>query len=199
MVAVGGVIAVRVEGVRETIVALHADLEDINARALQGLLESGRRVRDQAKANVQPYNYNRRLHDNIRVWTSIVSPTFISVNVGLRGNTFAPEGKTFEIGWHSKKGLQPPVEPFTEWVIRRGIEKDPKKAKHVAYVMARAQGGNGDREEGYSFGERHWLSDAWALEQLQAAVTVERYALSNVGWMAQARVPEGQAGGGRFL
>lgn len=97
-------------------------------------------------------------------------PALITVTVGIHPPAFAPEGATFEKGWRSKKGKQPPTEPIALWVLSRGITGDAKEAKHIAFVVARNM-----KNKGYSFGEYHWLRDAWASEAPMVQATVARF------------------------
>lgn len=173
--------------IRETLVSLAAELTASADGALAGLLAEARRIQQRAKTNVRPYHYEGRLEDAIQVRVSIKNTSsFVRVTVGIHGRTFAPEGATFERGWHSEKGLMPPSEPIAFWAMRRGLAKDQKEADRLGFVIARAQG-----RRGYSFDRRPWLSSAFEAERASVEPTVARYILST--WGAQAR-----DSGGRF-
>ncbi len=95
---------------------------------------------------------------------SAVIPKIITITVGI-DQADKPAffvGSTFEHGWQSDAGKQPPVKPLAEWAMRRGIA-DSKSARSVGFMIAKTIG-----QKGYSFGEHHWLSDAWELHKTSA-------------------------------
>lgn len=171
------VTTVHLENVRPTIYSLAVEVTGYADRAAAGLIHEANVVRDKAKRNVRPYNYRTpgRLESAITTWISVKSQGYVSVKVGIRGNTFAPEGRTFEVGWRSAKGLRPPVAPLAQWVLDRGYASTEHDAKRIAFAMARRQG-----TTGYRFGERHWLSDAWsAVGPAEVEATVIHYMRSS--------------------
>lgn len=173
--------------IRDTLYSLTAGVTGMTTRAADGLLNVAYNIQRRAQANVRPFRYQGRLHDAIKVKTSRhTTPNFIRVTVGIHARDFAPEGATFERGWHSEKGLMPPSEPIAFWAMRRGLAKDQKEADRLGFVIARAQG-----RRGYSFDRRPWLSSAFEAERASVEPTVARYILST--WGAQAR-----DSGGRF-
>lgn len=180
-------VSVTVGDVRPTIQFVEAEIASGAARATQGLLRVAREIQARARANMATHHYDGRAERATTVWTAVRSPMYVSVKVGIRGNTFAPEGKTFEVGWHSSRGLQPPTAPLAEWAIRRGIAHSPSQARSIGYAIARAQG-----RRGYSFGEFHWLTDAAASVAPSAESVVARYMAA--GWASQPR-----DAGGRFM
>lgn len=141
-------------GLRATITELHVVVGTTLAKAAIGLETAGRLVRDRARANMSSHHYMGRAERETKVSAPVFEPTRIMVSTGIHTGDFAPEGKTFEFNWKSKRGLQPPTDPIAEWAIRRGIA-NPKNAKQIGFAIARAQA-----KRGYSFGEIHWLDDA---------------------------------------
>lgn len=179
---------VTVSGVRPTIVALTAEVQSRSARATAALVAGGNLIKGKAQANIAPYRYAGRLSAATTVQVHVKSQTFVSVTVGVHGRTFAPEGRTFEVGWRSSWGYQPPTDALTPWVMARGLASGEKEAKRVAFVVARAMGARGRRRPkagGYSFGQRHWLTDAWRDMQPVVEALVVRY--SGAAWVSQPR------------
>lgn len=170
MVAVAG-IDVIMTGLRETITALTVEVAAVTTRATAGLEAGARIIQAKARENISGHRYEGRVEAKTTVGRPIVyPPALVDVTVGVHGRDFAPEGKTFEFGWRSKKGLQPPVAPLAEWVMRRGITTNEQAARGIAFAIARKMG-----RSGYSFGEDHWLDDAAIVEGPLIAATVERY------------------------
>lgn len=147
-----GPIVVTITGVRETLYVLSVEITKEQAAATAALVAAAELIRDRARTNAAAFRYSGRLEaaTNVKGPTIIKGVTFVTV--GVHGE-FAPEGKTFETGWRSKSGLRPPSKSLEAWAESKGIA-DPKRA---AFVIARAIGARG-----YSFGERHWLSSAFA-------------------------------------
>lgn len=187
-----GLVSAQLSDVRPTIYSLEATLLRGNLAAVQGLLKVARDIQARARSNMGTHHYDGRAEKATTVWTSVKSPNYVQVKVGIRGNTFAPEGRTFEVGWHSRKGLQPPTAPLAEWALRRGLASDARQAHRIGFAIARRM-----KAVGYSFDEFHWLSDAAAAEAPNVQATVERYMVGS--WASQPRVPAGQPGGGRFI
>lgn len=185
-------VSVEVGDVRPTIRSIEATLLGGQVAALQGLLKVARDIQSRARSNMATRHYDGRAEKAVTVWTSVKSSDYVQVKVGIRGNTFAPEGKTFEVGWRSAKGLQPPTQPLADWALRRGLASDERSAKRIGFAIARKM-----KTEGYSFGEFHWLTDAAEAERPTVEATVQRYMLG--AWSAQPRVPAGSPGGGRFM
>lgn len=176
-----------VEDVRPTIVGIRAMVVAKEERALQGALAVAREIRTKARANMATHRYDKRAENAVTIWTGVSPFGGVRVHVGIRGNTFAPEGKTFEVGWHSQRGLQPPTAPLAEWAMRRGIAGSPAKAKSLGFVIARSM-----KHHGYSFGEFHWLSDAANDVMMTAPAVIERY-------MQSETASRPRDAGGRFL
>lgn len=174
------VISVEVEQTRETILGVRAIVQGAEDRALKGALRVAHDIQSRARSNMATHHYTGRAEEAVTVWTGINPIGGVRVHVGIRGNTFAPEGKTFEVGWRSKRGLQPPTAPLAEWVMRRGIASTPAKAKSVGFAIARSM-----KRKGYSFGEFHWLSDAGGDALLTAPTIIERY--MQASWASQPR------------
>ena len=171
-------------GVREVVVAL--DLEGMRtiARATAGLLAGGKIVEGLAKANLAGHKDTGRAVAAIQTFgPSVKGPTVgggsvsvvphVWVGVGIPHTSAAyPGAYTFEFGWHSGKGKQPPIAPIMAWAMRRGISSDEEGARQAAFAIARSIG-----KEGYTFGESHWLDDA-AIAGAPAVVATVRSALS---------------------
>lgn len=146
--------------------------------ALTGLANVAAKIQRRAKANAAQHHYRGRLEDNIEWWESFRSKTYVRYSVGIKGKKFVPEGKTFEVGWRSKKGLQPPTAPFAEWAIAKGLADTPAKARSVGYILATRFAERARREgSGYSFGEFHWLRDAFDAESPSAMQTAIYYGM----------------------
>lgn len=184
---------ITISGVRPTIVALEAEIFGMKARAFAGLMAVAKQVQATARGNMAQRHYEGRAEKATTIEVKEFSPVFSRITVGIHGSTFAPEGKTFEVGWRSERNLQPPVAPLAEWAIRRGLASNERDANRLAFVIARAQG-----KHGYSFGEFHWLSDAWRGHQAEAEATIASFMMVG-SWASQPRVPAGSPGGGRFL
>lgn len=88
----------------------------------------------------------------------VTVPKLVTITVGIDHNNVPPffVGSTFEHGWHSDAGLQPPTQPLAEWALKRGLASTAREAAHIGFIIARNIG-----QRGYEFGEHHWLSDAW--------------------------------------
>lgn len=185
-------VSVEVQDVRPTIFALEAQVVGAQMAGLQGLLHVARQVQAKARSNMATHHYSGRAEKAVTVWTSVKSLDYVQAKVGIRGNTFAPEGKTFEVGWRSQRGLQPPTQPLADWALRRGLAKTAAQAHRIGFAIARNMG-----QRGYSFGEFHWLSDAMDSERGAVLLTVERYMASS--WGSQPRIPAGMPGAGRYL
>jgi hypothetical protein len=162
------------------------ELDGRASGVLTGLANVAAKIQRRAKANASFHHYHGRLEDNIEWWQSFRSPTYVRYSVGIRGGKFVPEGKTFEVGWRSKKNLQPPTAPLAEWALAKGLADTPAKARSIGFLIAKRIG----EKPGYSFGEFHWLKDAFDAETPNALATAMYYGM-RVGPARDAR--------GRFL
>jgi hypothetical protein len=93
---------------------------------------------------------------------SAVIPKFVTFTVGIDHSDVPPffVGSTFEHGWVSSSGKQPPTEPLAEWALSRGIASSAKDAEHIGFAIARKIG-----RDGYKFGTFPWLSEAFNMNK----------------------------------
>jgi hypothetical protein len=165
-------IGMTVVGLRGTITALDVGVAATVAKAVAGLEAGARIIQVRARANVAGRRYHGRLDASITVGAPDLSvPGTVRVGVGVQPGVWAPEGRTFEFGWHSKSGKRPPVKPLMLWAMERGLASDERTAKKIAFVVARNIG-----DRGYSFGQSHWLDNA-ARDTLPAVAATVRTAI----------------------
>jgi len=182
----GGPVKVLVHDYKPVIRSVALELDARMTGALTGMANVAAKISRRAKANAAFHHYSGRLEKNIEWWESFRSPTYVRYSVGIRGRKFVPEGKTFEVGWRSKKGLQPPTAPLAEWALAKGFASTPAEARSIGYMIAKKIG----ERPGYEFGEFHWLRDAFAAESPGALATAMLYGMK----IGQPRGP-----GGRFI
>lgn len=163
-------ISLAVVGVRETVAGLQAAVVRVGARASGGLLVGAELVRERAKANIRRRHYMSRAERETTVGVPKVAPVYVDVLVGIQPGEFVPEGRTFEFGWHSRSGKQPPIDALAAWAIRRGLAHDADAARGVGFKIARNM-----KAHGYAFGEMHWLRDALRDEAPAVMAAVSRF------------------------
>ena len=155
-----------VTGLRGTIAGLNLAVATTVAKGTAALEAGARIIQVKARANMATHHYTGRAESATQVSVPVVDAAqTVHVKVGILPGTWAPEGNTFEFGWHSKKGKQPPNAPIAEWLMRRGIVSNDSEAKRVAFVVGRKM-----KEDGYSFGTYRWLDQA-AQESMPAVVS----------------------------
>jgi hypothetical protein len=162
--------AMTLTGLRGTITELNVAVALSSARAAAGLEAGARVIQAKARQNMSSHHYRGRAEAATTVSPPVITPGWVDVKVGIQKGTWAPEGRTFEFGWHSKKGKQPPVKPLAEWALSRGIVGTEREAKSFGFVVARSM-----KKRGYSFGEFHWLEDA-GRDSIPAVVAAVRTA-----------------------
>lgn len=150
-------IQIRITEARDTIKSLAIELSERARSAQAGLMTVAYKVEADARKNMAKHHYHGRAEGAIKTWVSFESPTYLRISVGIPGNTFAPEGATFERGWRSKAGKTPPSAPFAEWALERGIAKTIPRARQIGFIIAFRQG----QKPGYTFGQDKWLTRAW--------------------------------------
>ena len=169
----GGPVKVLVHDYKPVIRSVALELDARMTGALTGMANVAAKISRRAKANAAFHHYSGRLEKNIEWWESFRSPTYVRYSVGIRGRKFVPEGKTFEVGWRSKKGLRPPTAPLAEWALAKGFASTPNEARRVGYMIAKKIG----ERPGYEFGEFHWLKDAFDAEMPSAMATAMAYGM----------------------
>lgn len=162
---------------------------DSRVIGVQGsLVNVAAKIQRLAKANAAKRHDLGRLEENIEWWQSFESPTYIRYSVGIKPGKFVPEGATFEKGWFSKQGKQPPTAPIAEWALRRGLTSKVSSANAIGFIIAKRQG----ERPGYTFGQFHWLKDAFDAEAPNALATAVYYGLKSHSSYAQGRNASGQ-------
>lgn len=164
-------VRVWVTGVNQAETLISVELGKIQTKAVERLIGGAAFVAELAATNLAEHNYTGRAASAVRAdfierkaapGFSLPHPLLFSVQVGIPHNR-VPEffvGATFERGWKSKNGKQPPVEPLAMWAIARGLADTPSQAKRVGFIIAQ-----NIAKRGYSFGTDKWLTNAWEMAE----------------------------------
>lgn len=182
-------VQVRLLDFKPVIRSVAMELDERVSGVHASLLKTAVQIQRRAIANAATKHYDGRLEKNVEWWDSFHTSTYYRISVGIKPGKFVPEGATFEKGWRSEKGLQPPTAPFAEWALRRGIAKTKRDARSIGFILAQKQG----QRPGYKFDQFHWLKDAFDAERDTALATAISFGLKvNGGGPARGA-------GGRFI
>lgn len=190
-------ISIYVTGVNKAMMALAIANAELQVRGIAGMYAGAKLVQKQAKTNLNQHRWHGTTASKVvisgppRMLGELGGAPYalggwISFTVGIpheQWPAFAV-GATFEHGWHSKRGKQPPTAPLAKWAVSRGLVRPGQSAKQVGFIIARTI-----KKRGYSFGEHHWLRDAWIAQSAAVAATVEHF----LG-MPQADQPRSRGG-----
>ena len=151
-----------ISGMGTTVQNLYIWQAAFNIQATQALRRGAGVIRAEARRNIsrggkKGHRWTGDLEKDIRVGAVRRLPYMISIRVGIGHFAQYPVGHSFEYGWHGRRKRQPPTAPIQIWVQSKLGIADDKKAKRVAFLIARKIG-----KSGYSFGEDHFIRDAAA-------------------------------------
>ncbi len=120
-------VKIEVKDYRPVIRSVAMELDARITGALTGIANVAVKIQRRAISNAAQKHYSGRLEENIDWWESFRSPTYVRYSVGIRGNKFVPEGKTFEVGWRSKKNLQRRPLPWPSGLWPRASRTPPRR------------------------------------------------------------------------